>query len=254
MSPVPKKPFSQERHELAQYLVEGRKTQLEKKFTDYRGINTFHDSRSGATLIGYDDSHVKDFVECTAELHQKLVAEGVLKKDEPLEVLDLGAGKGVFLSELKQKLLEQGIKVNAVGTNITNRKDSISNRGDSKHFFKPGDVEHHVCYAEKLKPEWTNRFLTVVSTYVFPYVRDKLKALEEVSRVLHPNGFASISDFIIPKGMTVKDFEDHGISCEKVSGRMVLTFTKLSKKLPFRLIKSEKTGNVYESTYERVPE
>ena len=186
------------------------------------------------------------------------MAKNVLKPIDPLQILDVGGGYGIFLFELKKELRAFGIKVNAVSTNV--RLIQKSN-GFSK------GIKQSVCAAEKLNPEWTNRFHLVVSTFAFPYVKDKVKGLNEIIRVLHPNGIASVShvDHNFHKettgnlltGISVKDFRKSGIGCNWVLDDislkyLLLKLNKSSQPLPFKLRRFETRRENMISHYKRI--
>ncbi len=58
----------------------------------------------------YDRIHQKLLTDGAVDAYQKLRREGAIKPDESLRVLDLGAGTGRWLVELKAELEKRPLK------------------------------------------------------------------------------------------------------------------------------------------------
>lgn len=124
----------------------------------------------------------------TAErVYARLLKEGVLTKGKPLEVLDVGYG--VFAGDLFFLLKRKKIPVKLTVTNVYPLGVGRVRSGEPAFSSIASQSIH---YAEKLDPFWTNRFHLVFSCNALSYAADKVAAVNEVNRVLHPLGFAAL--------------------------------------------------------------
>jgi SAM-dependent methyltransferase len=119
--------------------------------------------------------------------YQTLVREGVIRWGEPMDVLDLGCGGGLFLKELLAALDARskttGMLFSLFGTAL-------------KKSDEWGDLDSRITVTEgnilEMPVEWSGKFHYVLSVHMFEYLQDPIMALEETHRILSPHGKAII--------------------------------------------------------------
>ncbi len=112
--------------------------------------------------------------EWTKQLRQYLYQQvGINEKSRVLEV---GCGTGVITSELKEFN-----KIQAAGIDIQLDRVATAKKIDPTTHYGCADVNH--------LPFTNNHFDFVVAHYLFLWLRDPVKALNEIKRVLTPGGF-----------------------------------------------------------------
>lgn len=132
-----------------------------------------------ARLAKTYDKRWKFYVEATTkETLSRLRLEGLEK------VLDVGSGTGVLLHHLSEKYPD--LQLSGV--------DPVKEMLDVAHQKFSSSVELCEGWATQL-PFADHQFDIVVSCSVFHYIRDPQTALNEIRRVLHPNGCLVITDW-----------------------------------------------------------
>lgn len=116
----------------------------------------------------------RDFDTVLKSFFNEIKVEEILKPG--MRVLELGCGAGNTISNLAKTY---GIE--AYGIDLEDyRKMRLPKYSDVPFNFVKGDIMN--------LPFRNNSFDLVFSYFAFPYVEDKLKGLQEVHRVLVPNG------------------------------------------------------------------
>lgn len=123
-----------------------------------------------------------DIRERIKDLLRELRSNGILSANEPLQILDLGAGEGVFLKQIKEEFKDE-IDVYGITLTAFKGKEHLASLGSEGIKLEKGE-------AENLPIEWTNKFHLIVSVASFSWFRDSLKAIEEAHRVLNSHGEA----------------------------------------------------------------
>ncbi|MBR9707728.1 MAG: class I SAM-dependent methyltransferase [Candidatus Diapherotrites archaeon] len=135
------------------------------------------------SMLDYNQYHGENLRHEIQDLITSLVQKGNLKKGDTFRMLDIGAGRGNALLDLrysaKQIADRHGINVEAVGLNHEEQGHSYEVVGDAQKMTFPDNFFHYI-----------------VSTETSQYVPDKLAMLKETHRVLHPDGIARIHLFI----------------------------------------------------------
>ncbi|MBI2445998.1 class I SAM-dependent methyltransferase [Candidatus Micrarchaeota archaeon] len=138
-------------------------------------------------LRDYDEFHLSgdpqfgSFEDVAVTLYRRLHESNALQGRQPLRVLDLGCGKGVFLKELKERLEARGIPVEVHGVGLSRIEPE---------YARTHGVRVHIKNVESLPVGWTDRFHLVISVGVFKHLDGGIQALREAHRVLHPEGRA----------------------------------------------------------------
>lgn len=144
----------------------------------------------------------------------------LINPDKQFEVLDIGAGKGVFLRELVKKTSEYKDifgKSNAnfdmtyvpFGYEIQEMESKILEEEKKYSQNHPLINWQFGQSAEQLPKNWENKFSVVLATRVFEYIYDPLQAIQEAYRVLKVGGKASIAISILNK----KEYEGLKDNC-----------------------------------------
>ncbi len=110
----------------------------------------------------------------------KLAAVTSLTKDNPKKILDVGCASGWFLHEISKKFS----KTKCIG--IDTYKEAILY---GKKRYKNLTLVHADCHKIPFPPE---SFDLVICTEVLEHVLDPKKVVEEIKRVLKPDGIAVI--------------------------------------------------------------
>lgn len=139
------------------------------------------DDYSGS-LADYNKFHERPIEEKIDELLQKLESKGILRKGGMVRILDVGCWKGQALSEIRDYIHKKGYKVEAYGITLVKH---------DKKFAREKNLKIVTGDAEKL-PFPNNYFHLVLSVHSVEQMYDKLRAIEEIHRVLAPEGLATI--------------------------------------------------------------
>lgn len=238
MQTPPGKRITRERYAYADYLKRARRAQQTLRRHFYLSEPVI----AQGDLLKYKSYHKEDLVEKARLLYERLVESGDLRKGESLRVLDVGCGYGVFLKELKETLLQRhGISVEAVGVSLSplgrqfTGSKSLGKVPDGEPYFPKG-VSLKIAFMEKLPKDWAGRFHLVVSTRAVQYAYDKLKAVEEMRRVLHEGGKASVDlgPAGLIKGVYPHHWQEHGYNFSAAHWDFpLIKFTKQAERLPF---------------------
>jgi len=145
---------------------------LYKKNRSLRHCNRIHFSK---------EQMPNGFEELAIRMIHHLRENGHLQEHEPLHILDLGCGQGVFLKELKERLEDAGHSVQVFGITL---KPDVAYAQKHELGIRQGLIE-------ELPAEWDEKMHLVVGTAIMPTVRVN-EMIGQVRRVLHPDGLATI--------------------------------------------------------------
>ena len=156
-----------------------------------------------------------------------LEKRGALSVDQPMKILDIGMGSRYAMFTLAVQIAQQDESTREQMTKLLARKTFSENDSDVKQFsetlakryqfygvdvyarafesddsraeplhlafMKAGVLKPQIGLAEMMPAEWTNQFHYVLAIGVVGHLYDKLRMLEEVHRVLMPNGQAQVT-------------------------------------------------------------
>ncbi len=179
---------------------------------------------AGHGLDAYNKWHEEDFGKVAESLYHKLVEKNELKQNEPLVIVDPGAGYGTFLHQLKEHLNAKGIPVRAIGINVrrmgrgTVRKVNGEEVVRHEPPFADG-VEQKIGVVDKMDPDLTGKVHLLVSRRTHYYAKDLSSALEQSHNLLHPDGLAFIDLGLVDSFNTVNetDFKEMGMHAKAIN-------------------------------------
>jgi len=112
----------------------------------------------------------------------------IIRKKQPSSLVDIGCGDGnLFFSLIKEGLLKKIKKL--IGVDLSPERLCRV----KKYFPKVSTILSNACDLTKLK---NNQFDLVVSQQVIEHVEDDNQMLQELKRILHPEGYLFISSVV----------------------------------------------------------
>jgi SAM-dependent methyltransferase len=114
----------------------------------------------------------------------------------PFRILEIGCGFGQLLFDLKIKYSSKvelyGINLEAGSVSIDRvlRVAKYRKKIPAKYQLSAHDIHFSFCDAGESIPFDDNFFNLIISQFAIVYIKDKSKLIEEMNRVLHPNGKA----------------------------------------------------------------
>lgn len=156
----------------------------------------FHTGRPLAAILGYHDEWLKDIPEASIESFAGTGNPFSIRELVPGEhVVDVGCGAGMD-SMIAAKMVGPSGRV--VGVDMTPVMLAKAQRNASEAHFS--NVEFREGYGESLpiSDEWAD---VVISNGVLNLMPDKVTALKEMWRILHPAGRLQIADIVVRKAV-----------------------------------------------------
>ena len=146
------------------------------------------------------------------QIRENLYNNGLLKRHEPFRVLDVGHGWGMAALDLALICEKLKMPVEISGTDIlplehvpsivfsgrgASAEDALSRItaiGEERaRLQREGVLSFSSFPAEILPPHWSGRFHLVMAIHVLQYCVDRVRAIEEMHRVLAPRGEAFVT-------------------------------------------------------------
>lgn len=159
----------------------------------------FHTGRRLAAILGYDDALLEGIPEASVESFAGTgnpFSVGALSPGE--HVVDIGCGAGMD-SLIAAKMV--GPQGRVIGIDMTPAMLDKAER--SRREAGVDHLELEEGYGESLPvaDAWAD---VIISNGVFNLMPDKLKALDEMARVLKPGGRLQIADILVQKPVSEK--------------------------------------------------
>ncbi len=152
----------------------------------------------GYEAIGYHESgtefeKVLGWPEEVSQYHFERVKQRMVDWVQPGEghaILDVGCGAGYFLCLIREKYVSQGFSPRIAGVDISAHQASFM----AKRMEKEGVLDAVACLGNsEYLPFADNTFDLVTCSEVLEHVRNPLRALSEMRRVLKPDGILNLS-------------------------------------------------------------
>ncbi|MBU1367299.1 MAG: PHP domain-containing protein, partial [Candidatus Omnitrophica bacterium] len=109
---------------------------------------------------------------------------------QPVKILDVGAGKGKFLTGLNKEAERRNLKIKTYALEV--KSHNLLREKNSRIIWEESRWEESRITGY-LPKKWQGKFVIVLGTYVLEYIYDPLRMIEEIYCALRPEGEVYLS-------------------------------------------------------------